>query len=150
MSAKGVQILNENGNHWFCVSSLGCPANTVNIYDSIKPKVSSSTATKVASLLHSQADTINIRVMYGQLQTRMKNCGLSAMASPLPWLAVTTHSVKVYWLPCNSRQKMAQCSLCGMWYHNACENIPDSVFHKKATCTCIYRYSPCKHLLWLS
>ncbi len=47
--------------------------------------------------------------------------------------AVTTHSVKVYWLPCDRRQKMAQCSLCGMWYHEACANIPDSVFRKKAT-----------------
>ncbi len=65
------------------VSLLGCPANTVNtcIYDNIKPKVSSSTAKKVASLLHSNADTINIRVRYGQLQTGVKDCGLFAIAA---------------------------------------------------------------------
>ncbi len=185
MSIEGVQILNDNGNHWLCVSSLGCPANTVNMYDSIKPKVSSSTAKKVASLLHSQADTIDIRVMYGQLQTGVKDCGLFAIATatalchgippsttlwdqkamrehllqcftkemlvPFPaWdvpgpttideePAVATHSVKVYCLcrlPCDRRQKMAQCVLCGMWYHKACANIPDTVFRKKATFTC--------------
>ncbi len=49
--------------------------------------------------------------------------------------AVTTHSVKVYCscrLPLDRRQKMAHCSLCGMWYHKACANILDSVFRKKA------------------
>ena len=30
----GIQILNDSNKHWVRVSTIGCPPNTINIYDS--------------------------------------------------------------------------------------------------------------------
>ena len=51
---------------------------------------------------------------------------------------VTELNVKVY---CSCRmphdqKKMAQCIKCNDWFHQTCENIPDSVFRKRVPFTC--------------
>lgn len=32
-----IQILHINGNHWVCLTSIGCEPGKVNIYDSLTP-----------------------------------------------------------------------------------------------------------------
>ena len=33
ITSEGVQILNESNAHWVCVSTVGCPANIINLYN---------------------------------------------------------------------------------------------------------------------
>lgn len=81
MRAEGVQILNENSNHWVCISTRECPPDTVNVYDSVKTKISTHITRQVSYILHSQADSISFRVMYAQQQTGVSDCGLFAIAT---------------------------------------------------------------------
>lgn len=39
--SKFVQILHINGNHWVCVTSIGCSPGEVKIYDSMTPSAQS-------------------------------------------------------------------------------------------------------------
>ena len=49
---EGVHILNDSNKHWVCVSIIGCPPNTTNVYDR---KVSPHIIKHIAALLHCSA-----------------------------------------------------------------------------------------------
>ena len=49
---EGVHILNDSNKHWVCVSIIGCPPNTTNVYDR---KVSLHIIKHIAALLHCSA-----------------------------------------------------------------------------------------------
>ena len=54
MSSEGIQIL-HSGNHWLCVSTIGCPGNTINLYDSMnRSKTSQSIVAQISSFINCQ------------------------------------------------------------------------------------------------
>lgn len=57
---EGVQILNDSNKHWVCVSTIGCPPNTINIYDRLCGKVSPHIIKQIAALLHCSAPHFTI------------------------------------------------------------------------------------------
>lgn len=52
MSSEGIQILHCR-NHWICVSTIGCPENTINLYDSMNHrKTSQGLVVQISSFTH--------------------------------------------------------------------------------------------------
>ena len=51
MPTSGVQIANENNQHWVCLSTLSSPPHTIDLYDSLKTKKISSHILKQCGLL---------------------------------------------------------------------------------------------------
>ena len=76
-----VQILNQNGNHWILVSSIGCASATVKVYDSLHGTLSSATKCLVADMLQSKSSEITIQYVDVQWQSNTYDCGLFALAN---------------------------------------------------------------------
>ena len=81
MVDEGVQILNDSNKHWVCVSTIGCPPNTINIYDSLCGKVSPHIIKQIAALLHCSAPHFTIQITSSQLQEGGSDCGLFTIAA---------------------------------------------------------------------
>ena len=81
MKLNGVQILNENQNHWICVSTVDCPQGTINIYNSLYKTISKDTTKQVCALLHRETDAISLHAMDSQIQDGASDCGLFAIAT---------------------------------------------------------------------
>ena len=81
MTAEGVQILNDTNKHWVCMSTIGCTANTVNVYDSLNSKASPAVVKQITSILHCQAPSFTIRAINCQGQSGGSDCGLFAIAT---------------------------------------------------------------------
>ena len=62
ISSVGIQILHSD-NHWLCVSTIGCPGNTINLYDSMNHrKTSPSLVVQISSFVNCQATSYTIQV----------------------------------------------------------------------------------------
>ena len=77
-----MQILNRSHNHWICLSSIGCPADTVEVFDNLRP--SNGQAGKdikevIASILFTDSP---IQLIFPDIQQQrsLVNCGLFALA----------------------------------------------------------------------
>ena len=81
VTSEGVQILNENNNHWLCVSTVGCPANVINLYDSTKRKAAPTIIRQIATFIHCQASSFTICGIGCQKQSGSRDCGLYATAT---------------------------------------------------------------------
>ena len=75
-----VQILNTNGNHWMVVSTVGCPANTISVYDSMNLPLSSYNKKVVADLMHSKEKEFTVQNVQVQYQCGGSDCGVFAIA----------------------------------------------------------------------
>ena len=58
MPFEFVQILHEKGNHWITISTIGCPASTVNVYDSLHGTLSMHNQGVIADILQTQKEFI--------------------------------------------------------------------------------------------
>lgn len=68
---------------------------------------------------------------FPKMEEKSTNEGTSAVLS--------TTVVNIYCscrLPEDRKQRMARCTNCGEWYHQACEVIPESVFRRKTRFVC--------------
>ena len=74
-------ILNENGNHWVLISTIGCPPATVNVYHSLHGSLSSHTQCLIADLLQCKASSFELRYQDVQWQSNGSDCGLFALAN---------------------------------------------------------------------
>ena len=81
MSSEGIHIL-HSGNYWLCVSTIGCPGNTINLYDSMNHrKTSQCIVAHISSFINCQATSYTIQVIKCQKQSRCNVCGLFAIAT---------------------------------------------------------------------
>ncbi len=78
---EGVQILNDSNQHWVCVSTIGCPPNTIDIYDSSFKKVTPNIIKQISLFLHCWAPYFTIRIISAQLQQGGSDCALFAIAT---------------------------------------------------------------------
>ena len=76
---QGLQILHDRGNHWLVASNIGCPENTINLYDSAFSNVSDGTW-KVIQNLFQATNSTAIKMVDMQKQTGGNDCGLFAIA----------------------------------------------------------------------
>lgn len=76
-----LQVLLENNNHWVVISTVGCPSNTVRIFDSMN-SMNLSTANKrvVADFLRTDSDFIVLEYIHVQYQIGASDCGAFAIA----------------------------------------------------------------------
>lgn len=75
-----VQIVCVRGNHWVCVSTVGCPPSTIKVYDSLHGDLDAHTKKLVADLMQSKQQHINVCYANVQRQSGTNNCGLCAIA----------------------------------------------------------------------
>ena len=80
VTSEGVQILNENNNHWLCVATVGCPANVINLYDSRKSKAAATIVCQIATFIQCQASSFMICGISCQKQSGSRDCSLYAIA----------------------------------------------------------------------
>ena len=75
-----VQILCISGNHWICISSIGCQQSTINVYDSLHGHLDAHTKKLVADLMQSKEKVIDVCYCDVQRQSGPNDCGLFAIA----------------------------------------------------------------------
>ncbi len=75
-----IQCLHVLSNHWILISSVGCPANVILVYDSMNTRLSTSNKAIVADLLQSEHH-ITIKYVKTQYQKGYSDCGLFAIAN---------------------------------------------------------------------
>ena len=80
MPFEFVQILHENENHWITISTIGCPASEVNIYDSLHGTLSMHNQRVIADILQTQKEFIFFQYQDVQWQSNAYDCGLFALA----------------------------------------------------------------------
>ena len=74
-----VQILHTGGNHWICISSIGCQKGQVNLYDSLYHDIISDEVTEqTKSLLGEEFE--KLIVVPVQQQQNEYDCGVFAIA----------------------------------------------------------------------
>ena len=76
-----IQILNLNNNHWIVISTIGCPAATVNVYDSLHGTLPSRAQRVVADILQCQSTHMTVRYPDVQWQSNSHDCGLFTLAN---------------------------------------------------------------------
>lgn len=76
-----VQCLNLLNNHWLTISTLGCPPDTVRVYDSMNCSLSASMKKLIADLLHTASKAITIEYINVQQQRGGSDCGLFSIAN---------------------------------------------------------------------
>ena len=75
-----VQILNVASSHWVTISTIGCKAGTVHVYDSGGKHMSYRNKEQIASLLFTELSIIQIEFMNVQIQYGSSDYGLFAVA----------------------------------------------------------------------
>ena len=79
-SGEFVQIINIRKKHWCVVSSVGCEKGAVNVYDSLYSSVSEGTVSLIASMVHSSASNLVVRMMNVEKQSNGSDCGVLSVA----------------------------------------------------------------------
>ena len=64
-----------------CVSSVGCLANIINLYDSTKSKAAPTIVRQIATFIHCQASSFTICNISCQKQSGSRDCGLYSIAT---------------------------------------------------------------------
>jgi len=76
-----VQVLHTSGCHWLTISTIGCKAGHVNVYDSLlSVDVSLRTKEEIATILFSKATHIFLHFQAVQIQRGTSDRGLFALA----------------------------------------------------------------------
>ena len=78
-TSEFVQIINV-GKHWVCISTIGCQAGIVKIFDSLYSKPNSVLIDHACLMLFYQQDTVTICNEKVQKQLGGSDCGLMALA----------------------------------------------------------------------
>ena len=76
-----VQILNLGGNHWICVSTLGCAPGHIDIYDPLYTGFTTPTLlNEIARMLHTDCPQMTMCWQVCSKQSGGSDCGLFAVA----------------------------------------------------------------------
>ena len=78
-TSEFVQIINV-GKHWVCISTIGCQAGIVKIFDSLYSKPNSVLIDHACRMLFYQQDTVTFCNEKVQKQLGGSDCGLMALA----------------------------------------------------------------------
>ena len=78
VAGEFIQILNTGGNHWICLSSIGCTNGHVNLYDSFFHDVVSDDIEEQAGSLLGQEFRVNVVPVQQQLNG--SDCGVFSIA----------------------------------------------------------------------
>ena len=89
--------------HWLTISNIGCPAGTINVYDSLpNSALQSHTKRQIAAILFIQNKEINVNFIDVQNQTNGNDCGVYSIAFSTSLCAGLDPSELYYRNHCNS------------------------------------------------
>ena len=74
-----IHVLNKSDSHWFTISTIGCQAGVVNVFDSELKYTTDRNKEEIAALLNTNEDTIILQYMSVQLQSGTSDCCLFAL-----------------------------------------------------------------------
>ena len=77
---NAVQIIHVDGNHWICVSTIGCPPGTIDVYDSLYSHLPAGGHEQLATILKTSEKQMNVRFCSMQWQVGASDCRLFAVA----------------------------------------------------------------------
>ena len=80
LQSGGLQVLFCRGGHWIVVSTMGCPPNTVNIYDSVYKDIDATTKGTLAHLLGIPETDLCVNMAQVMQQVGGDDCGIFAAA----------------------------------------------------------------------
>ena len=80
LHSEGVQILNCDRTHWICISTIGCKAGEVNIFDSLYTQLLPKALRQICCLLHTSEKHLTINFMNTPLQLGGSDCGVFAIS----------------------------------------------------------------------
>ena len=75
-----IQILHNGKNHWLTIPTIGLPASTVNVYDSLYQSLSQCTIDQICAVMFSTNDAVDVRFIDVEQQTNNSDCGVYAIA----------------------------------------------------------------------
>ena len=79
---NSVQILHINTNHWVCVSTINCPADTIHFFDSMGAfTISNTVKEQLAALICPSSPYLTVQFMEMQKQDNCSDCGLFEIAN---------------------------------------------------------------------
>ena len=64
-----LQILCVNGNHWICVSTIGCPSSTIHVYNSMHGRLHTHMQKLLVDLMQSKDRSIEVHYANVQRQS---------------------------------------------------------------------------------
>ena len=77
-----VQMLHIGSNHWLMVTNIGCPSDTVKVFDSLATGgPTTELKNEIARMLQTQSDFIKIEFMDVAHQENGSDCGVYAVAN---------------------------------------------------------------------
>ena len=127
---SGVQIVNENNQHWACLSTLSSPSHTIDLYDSLKTKkISSHILKQCGLLLCLKKNVIIVRTI--QVQQELLPFPKEKETRKTKPQVLSTNQVQIYCtcrFPEDKRQKMVKCVVRLQWFLARCVQIPKDVF----------------------
>ena len=80
LRSEFIQILHNGKNHWLTISTIGLPASTVNVYDSLYQSLSQCTIDQICAVMFSTNDAVHVRFIDVEQQTNNSDCGVYAIA----------------------------------------------------------------------
>ena len=75
-----IQILHNGKNHRLTISTIGLPASTVNVYDSLYQSLSQCTIDQICVVMFSTNDAVDVRFIDVEQKTNNSDCGVYAIA----------------------------------------------------------------------
>ena len=79
MTTEGVQIVNHR-SHWTCLSTVGCQAGEVKVYDSLHARLSARARKQACSMLNTTEAMLTLKMQKVQIQSGGADCGVFAIA----------------------------------------------------------------------
>ena len=106
LPTPSLQIMHCRGNHWLVVSTIGCSAGAVKVYDSLYSSLDKATEGLICKVF--AADAANIRIEQGPKQSGVKDCGLFAIATAT-LLAAGENPASIAFIQCDMRAHLLKC-----------------------------------------
>lgn len=75
-----VQILHTGHGHWLTISTIGCKANEVHVFDCMPPAPTADMLNQIAAILCTPQNTITVNYIDVQMQEGYSECGTYAIA----------------------------------------------------------------------
>ena len=105
---NAVQILHMRGNHWVCVSTIGCPPDTIDVYDSLYSSLPAYGQEQLATILQTTGKHMIVRFPRMQHQVGGSDCGLFAVACAYELASGCNPSVTA-WNQADMREHLKAC-----------------------------------------
>ena len=134
-----VQVLNVTNNHWIALSTVGCKASTIKVFDSSgmsRSELPNHTLKVIARLMQCKKRSITIEFVNVQQQEGADDCGLFALAFITTICSGHDPSIRCYEQRA-MRRHLSQCIQKGHMTEFPCKKVVQKVIEVHCICRLI-------------